>query len=68
MEKPQWADAPEGANYQAQDGDGSYHWFEQFPHSNSQEQWVAHGTTRSWYCGTGEPNPEWHATVERRPE
>lgn len=64
MNKPDWKDAPDWANYFAQDPCGTWFWFEIKP--------VANG---SWFEGStngrierAQPREEnWHLTLEDRP-
>lgn len=45
MNKPDWKDAPEYANYLAQDGSGAWYWFENQPKL---------GDGKGWYCEIGD--------------
>lgn len=68
---PRWKDAPDWANYLAQDGDGSWYWYE-YPI-------YAHEDDDAWYEQKGfdgriddagvaaERNPDWRDTRQARP-
>lgn len=68
---PRWKDAPDWANYLAQDGDGSWYWYE--------HPIYAHGDDDAWYEQEGfdgclytageaaECNPDWRNTRQARP-
>lgn len=59
--KPDWKDAPEWANYLAQDEDGDWYWFEKEPYLKS-------GT---WLTNEGRiedaNGPEYQDSLEQRP-
>lgn len=67
--KPSWDDAPEWAQWLAQDEDGPHYWFETEPHTTTDR----HG--RYWQAERGRvqriskenPNPNWRDTLEQRP-
>ena len=62
--KPDWKDAPEWANYVAQDRDGYWCWYESHPHlPKDSDEWTAQG--RSEYAV--EPN-HWKESLEKRPD
>jgi len=64
MAKPEWKDAPEWANYFAQDPCGIWFWFELEPFADG--DWVegsSHGKIE-----VAQPRSiEWYATLEPRP-
>lgn len=71
-DKPNWKDAPEWAEWLAQNKDGFWWWFEEKPEANPDtEDW------RPWYwtspneremiAGKGSYNLNWTATLEERP-
>ena len=37
--KPEWKDAPEWANYLAQDNDGMWYWYEFKPYTDNGDKW-----------------------------
>lgn len=61
--KPDWRDAPDGANFLAQDGDGTWYWYEEKPRW-IRDQWVTDGMTWLANCL---PNPDAAKTLEWRP-
>ena len=63
---PSWADAPEGAQWVAQDMDGAWYWHRKKPRC-ANGIWVSLGL----YCDfakKGEPNPNWGNTLQQRPK
>lgn len=63
MSKPDWKDAPDWAEYLAQDGCGSWYWFERQPKIGRNGNWyVTHGDCEEAIC-----NPDWQETLEPRP-
>lgn len=63
MSKPDWKDAPEWANYLAQDECGEWWWFEGRPEQTDDCTWDYGGKALS---SVGQ-NLDWHETLERRP-
>lgn len=67
--KPDWKDAPEYANWLAQDQDGSWWWYEKLPDplkgSDGDGVWRFGG--RCEKVGV-EPNEGWRETLEQRPD
>jgi len=66
--EPDWADAPEGWNWLAQDADGRWFWYKVEPQLG-----VAGGVWRSprlaqQFAAQGSPNAAWHESCRRRPE
>lgn len=62
MSKPDWNEAPEWANFLAQDSNGAWSWFEQEP---------LVGDSGGWRCLYGDceeaaSNPKWQSTLEQR--
>lgn len=62
MNKPDWKDAPEWANYLAQDENGGWYWFENEP---------SFGPAGSWNCRHGDcedakSSNDWQSTLEQR--
>ena len=64
MSKPEWKDAPEWANYFAQDPCGTWYWFELKPEAVG--DWVE-GSTHGRIELAKQPQLEWHTTLEPRP-
>jgi len=63
--KPSWDDAPEWANWLAQDEDGSWWWYEDKPKLNLDIWW---GCDRMMpVFGKKEFTPNWRETLEQRP-
>lgn len=61
--KPDWKDAPEWADYLAQDKRGTWFWYENEPYNDGKHCW--------WSSGQEEPavtSPDWKQTLEKRPE
>lgn len=77
MSKPDWKDAPEWANYLAQDADGTWQWFSKEPILSlvddlSAEIWHPQFPCRFSLCDTesnacAESSGNWTETLERRP-
>lgn len=63
-QKPDWKDAPEWANYLAQDADGDWFWYEHKPEC-SYSMWGTH-TGRCQISTT--TNAAWKSTLEERPK
>jgi len=62
--KPDWNDAPESANWFAQDQDGPAYWYENEPARGSGgEYWIV-TTGRSWRANV----PDWLESKEQRPQ
>ena len=62
--KPDWKDAPEWANYLAQDKCSEWWWYEDKPNIfGSNETWGTFGKVKSV-----KTNDNWRETLERRPE
>jgi len=73
MVKPDWADAPEWANWLARDLDGQWNWFECEPSSGCEHDCV-YWHPRIWGEGewdaamdTHETCETWKETLEQRP-
>jgi len=65
MSKPSWIDAPEWANYLAQDADGQWYWFEDKPEL---KRGLALWINRSGVAKKAEVrNVDWRSTLEQRP-
>jgi len=62
---PSWNDAPDWAQWVAQDADGEWRWFEMRPHKVFDYIWYAGG--RSVSTGNRHPNHKWESTLEGRP-
>lgn len=67
MSKPDWKDAPEWAEWLAQDKTGSWYWHEYKPYHHRMDFWSSPGRT-SWFPHLyDDENPNWTSTLERRP-
>jgi len=64
--KPEWSDAPEYANWLAQDEDGEWWWFEGEPKLDS-DCFYCH-SKREDQASIGRVLGDWRKTLERRPE
>lgn len=63
MSRPDWKDAPEWANWVAQDGDGEWWWFQNKPTLYHNDVWRADGGKS--FRAT--PFPKATASLEPRP-
>jgi hypothetical protein len=64
--KPDWKDAPDWANYLAQDFDGEWHWFEERPYYDySGDFWVR---TSGDYMEVISKNPGCSSSLEANPK
>ncbi|HLR13227.1 MAG TPA: hypothetical protein VK104_06380 [Burkholderiaceae bacterium] len=64
---PDWADAPDGWNWLAQDADGRWFWYAVEPRLG-----YAGGVWRSprlkqQFARRGQPDPDWHLSCMQRP-
>lgn len=65
MSKPDWKDAPEWAQWLAQNGDGEWYWHERQPVERS---FVFDTIGGVWqFASAGPRNPAFYKTLERRP-
>jgi hypothetical protein len=62
--KPDWKDAPEWANWLAQDKDGTWYWYEQEPRQGNSGFIYTTGFVLSHESHMA----TWRKTLERRPE
>ena len=66
--KPEWKDAPDWANYLAQNGDGVWGWYEKSPEWVGEDQsWVASSDSIFYYAGCSENHTWGLETLEHRP-
>lgn len=68
--KPSWDDAPEWANYLAQDEDGEWKWFERAPFIDEGGRWESYVKQQhKWmYASEDAPyNHNWRKSLEERP-
>jgi hypothetical protein len=67
--KPSWNDAPEWANYLAQDKNCDWNWFQELPYIDEKlEEWISFGARwRFYFLGTCE-GEAWRQSLEKRPE
>ncbi len=67
---PPWSEAPAGANWRAQDEDGTWAWFEDEPTYRASDvfgyEWHSNG--RMLIVRKNHPNPNWRDTLEKKPE
>lgn len=63
--KPSWGNAPEWAQWLAQDESGYWYWFGYRPEIEEVGYWAGGGPTMVTTEGT--PNPSWRDTLEARP-
>lgn len=69
MSKPSWNDAPEWAQWLAQDKNGCWFWYERKPTvSTFKQQWVINKPRRVEVAGKGACETEWQNTLEQRPD
>lgn len=69
MSKPSWNDAPEWAQWLAQDKNGYWFWYEIKPTvSTFKQQWVINKPRRFEVAGKGACETEWQNTLEQRPD
>lgn len=62
--KPDWNDAPEWANWVAQDPNGSWWWYEHEPRKGK-SRWI---NTADTMCSQARVlHIDWHNTLEERP-
>ncbi len=66
--KPSWADAPEWAQWLAQDESGFWYWYALRPTHPGMKSWWPEPATENNQCGKGEVLGDWRDTLERRPE
>ena len=68
---PRWEDAPTWAKWLAQDGDGSWYWYEHPIYAREDyEAWCEQNAFNGRIAGAGEAaerNHEWRSTVQARP-
>jgi hypothetical protein len=62
--KPNWNDAPDWANWLAQDECGEWYWYEQCP-TNGSFEWIS--AEESELAADGPETPNWRVTLEQRP-
>lgn len=61
--KPDWKDAPEWANYLAQDEDSDWYWFEKEPSIQAHTWWADEGQWTYAEC----VDESWKDSLEQRP-
>ena len=67
--KPSWHDAPDWAEWLAQDQSGSWWWYDKKPVSGGSMFLECSGGEHAQTAkGEYAPNPNWRETLERRPE
>lgn len=65
-DKPSWNDAPEWAQWVAQDADGEWFWYEEKPGLASCT-WYENDGEDVVFALKGNENPNWRETLEQRP-
>lgn len=65
MSKPDWKDAPEWAQFLAQDKDGDWFWYDQEPYLRSGYSWSWPSVGRVERANI--ISHDWQETLERRP-
>ncbi len=67
LSTPDWAEAPTGWNWAAQDGDGKWYWYRTRPILGLAGQiWRANSRNQQ-FAGQGAPNPDWDLSLQHRP-
>ena len=64
--KPDWKDAPELAEYLAQDKDGRWFWYELEPYIATSDQWREQDFSCVEFAGIESEN--WQETLQKRPK
>lgn len=64
--KPNWEDAPEWAQWLAQDANGQWYWYSTRPIRHKGAWFNGHDLSR--FAGDWMRNKKWYDTLERRPE
>jgi hypothetical protein len=67
MSKPDWNDAPEWAQWMAQDKGGEWYWYEHKPKLMHARHEVDYSVRSESRCQLAREIPGWDKTVERRP-
>ena len=62
MSKPKWKDAPDWANWLAQNADGGWCWFEKEPYASLGKNWIGGGMSTKVVV-----IDNWHDIIEKRP-
>jgi len=68
MTKPNWNDAPEWAEWLAQEENGDWFWHEEKPIVSILRIWREHNGRVCLASRGSKRNPEWHKTLEHRSE
>lgn len=63
---PDWNDAPEWAQWVAQDSGGDWFWYEKEP-EKANFTWYSEVDTEAIFSVNGPKNPNWRNTLEQRP-
>ena len=66
--KPSWKDAPEWAEWMAQDDSGEWYWYASKPTHPGMESWWPAPGANNVQCGKGEVLGDRRDTLEKRPE
>lgn len=65
--KPSWKSAPDWAKYLAQDGDGTWYWYEERPSVSPLSRVWSRTSSTSKQMRCLDNTEEWRVTMERRP-
>lgn len=66
VNKPSWNDAPEWANYLAQDYDGTWVWYEYRPKPIEESNYFS--CWKGKFLKVSSDNTDWKKTLEKRPK
>lgn len=68
MSKPDWKDAPDWANWLAQDADGEWFWWKAKPKISGGQFWMPSRYPATYARALrSDPNQGWKDTLESRP-
>lgn len=62
-----WAEAPPGWNWAAQDGDGKWYWYRTQPILGLAGRIWRSNSRNQRFAGQGAPNPDWDLSLQQRP-
>ena len=67
MVRPHWVDAPDWAQWLAQDEDGEWYWFQDEPEAMGGKEWITLTGGNFEWARTTPPHRHWFKTLEARP-
>lgn len=67
MATPHWVDAPEWAQWLAQDEDGEWYWFQDEPEAMGCKEWITLTGGNFEWARTTPCHGHWFKTLEARP-